>query len=98
MENTGVTDEEVIRQHSIGSSNTPALRPRSANLTVTSTGNAFLDLPLDDKRKHPCNFAEANFFGYREGFRMMGNSGVKDNSEACAPLNFAHLGVRADPA
>lgn len=52
-------------------------------LTDLCAGNAFLHLPLDEKRKHPCNFAEGNFFGFREGFRIMGNSGVKDNSEAC---------------
>lgn len=63
VENTGITDDEVVRQMSIGS--------------------AFLDLPLDEKRKHPCNFAEGNFFGYREGVRIMGDSGVVDNSEAC---------------
>ena len=47
-----------------------------------ATGNAFLDLPLEEKRKHPCDFANGNFFGFREGFRVMGKSGVKDNSEA----------------
>jgi hypothetical protein len=47
-----------------------------------STGDAFLDLPLEEKRKHPCDFANGNFFGFREGFRVMGKSGVKDNSEA----------------
>lgn len=47
-----------------------------------TTGNAFLDLPLEEKRKHPCDFANGNFFGFREGFRVMGKSGVKDNSEA----------------
>ncbi|GAA5973012.1 hypothetical protein JCM11641_000363 [Rhodosporidiobolus odoratus] len=66
VENTGISDEEVVRQLSIG--------------------NAFLDLPLEEKRQHPCNFKEGNFFGFREGFRMMGSSGVKDNSEAlCLP-------------
>lgn len=62
VENTGISDEEVIRQHSIG--------------------NAFLDTSLDEKRKYPCNFSRGNFFGFREGFRIMGDSGVKDNSEA----------------
>lgn len=46
------------------------------------TGNAFLDLPLEEKRKYCCDFANGNFFGFREGFRTMGKSGVKDNSEA----------------
>ncbi|GAA6046683.1 hypothetical protein JCM3770_003115 [Rhodotorula araucariae] len=72
IENSGITDEEVIRQNSIG--------------------DAFLNLPLDEKRKHPCNFAEGNFFGYREGFRIMGDSGVKDNSEAlCLPKSTPSL-------
>ncbi|GAA5904018.1 hypothetical protein JCM8208_001764 [Rhodotorula glutinis] len=66
VENAGISDDEVVRQMSIGS--------------------AFLDLPLDEKRKHPCNFAEGNFFGYRKGVRIMGDSGVVDNSEAlCLP-------------
>ncbi|GAA5967434.1 hypothetical protein JCM8115_000789 [Rhodotorula mucilaginosa] len=66
VENTGISDEEVRRQHAIG--------------------DAFLDLPLEEKRKHPCDFANGNFFGFREGFRVMGKSGVKDNSEAlCLP-------------
>ncbi|GAA5865807.1 hypothetical protein JCM1840_006255 [Sporobolomyces johnsonii] len=62
VQNYGISDDEVIRQHSIG--------------------DAFLNLPLDEKRQHPCNFKEGNFFGFREGFRIMGTSGVKDNSEA----------------
>ncbi|GAA5866144.1 hypothetical protein JCM8547_000612 [Rhodosporidiobolus lusitaniae] len=66
VENTGITDEEVVRQMSIG--------------------NTFLDLPEEEKMEHPCDFAHGNFFGYRSGFRIMGNSGVKDNSEAlCLP-------------
>ncbi|GAA5917184.1 hypothetical protein JCM6882_000544 [Rhodosporidiobolus microsporus] len=66
VENTGISDEEVVRQLSIG--------------------DAFLNLPFEEKNKHPCNFKEGVFFGFREGFRLMGNSGVKDNSEAlCLP-------------
>ncbi|GAA6044217.1 hypothetical protein JCM8097_002266 [Rhodosporidiobolus ruineniae] len=66
VENHGITDEEVVRQMSIGS--------------------AFLDLPLEEKKKNPCDFKNGVFFGFREGFRLMGNSGVKDNSEAlCLP-------------
>ncbi|GAA5830034.1 hypothetical protein JCM5353_003954 [Sporobolomyces roseus] len=66
VENTGISDEEVVRQLSIG--------------------NAFLDLPLEEKRKHPCDFKNGNFFGFREGFRLMGDTSIKDNSEAlCLP-------------
>ncbi|GAA5962168.1 hypothetical protein JCM3765_003883 [Sporobolomyces pararoseus] len=66
VENTGISDEEVVRQLSIG--------------------NAFLDLPLGEKRKYPCDFKNGNFFGFREGFRLMGTTNVKDNSEAlCLP-------------
>ncbi|BGP19606.1 Putative flavonol synthase [Rhodosporidiobolus nylandii] len=55
-------------------------------LRQLAIGDAFLNLPLEEKRKHPCDFKNGNFFGFREGFRLMGNSGVKDNSEAlCLP-------------
>lgn len=40
-------------------------------------GQAFLDLDLGTKRKHPCDFKTGRFFGFREGFRMIGDSGVK---------------------
>lgn len=65
--------------------NPPIRASRMLQLADTrrrATGNAFLDLPLEEKRKHPCDFANGNFFGFREGFRVMGKSGVKDNSEA----------------
>ncbi|GAA6018472.1 hypothetical protein JCM11491_007010 [Sporobolomyces phaffii] len=66
VENTGISDDEVVRQLSIG--------------------NAFLDLPLAVKRRHPCDFKNGNFFGFREGFRLMGDTSIKDNSEAlCLP-------------
>ncbi|GAA6010478.1 hypothetical protein JCM10207_001324 [Rhodosporidiobolus poonsookiae] len=66
VENTGISDEEVVRQLSIG--------------------DAFLNLPLEEKRKYPCDFKNGIFWGFREGFRIMGESGVKDNSEAlCLP-------------
>lgn len=45
-------------------------------------GEAFLDLPLEEKRKHPCDFKNGNFFGFREGTRTIGDTEVKDNSEA----------------
>ncbi|ORY88268.1 Clavaminate synthase-like protein [Leucosporidium creatinivorum] len=47
-----------------------------------SLGNAFLDLPLEEKRLFPCDFKQGNFFGFREGVRLMGKSQVKDNAEA----------------
>ncbi|GAA5941694.1 uncharacterized protein JCM15063_002644 [Sporobolomyces koalae] len=66
VENTGITDDEVVRQISIG--------------------NAYLDLPLEEKRPHACDFKNGNFFGFREGFRLMGDTTIKDNSEAiCLP-------------
>lgn len=49
----------------------------------TSIGQAFLDLDLETKRQHPCDFKQGNFFGFREGTRIIGSSGVKDNAEAC---------------
>lgn len=59
--NTGLDDERVLRQFSIG--------------------NTFFKEPLEEKRAHPCNFAEGEYFGYRENSRWVGDTGVKENIE-----------------
>ncbi|KAH8812168.1 gibberellin 2-oxidase [Xylogone sp. PMI_703] len=59
--NTGIDDERVLRQFSIG--------------------NAFFKEPLEEKRSNPCNFAEGEYFGYRENSRWIGDTGVKENIE-----------------
>ncbi|KAF2733984.1 gibberellin 2-oxidase [Polyplosphaeria fusca] len=59
--NTGLDDERVLRQLSIG--------------------NTFFKQSLDEKRKFPCNFAEGEYFGYRENSRWIGDTGVKENIE-----------------
>lgn len=59
--NTGIDDEKVLQQFSIG--------------------NTFFKEPLEEKRKHPCNFAEGEYFGYRENSRWIGDTGVKENIE-----------------
>ncbi|EHY61274.1 hypothetical protein HRR83_008971 [Exophiala dermatitidis] len=59
--NTGLDDEKVLRQFSIG--------------------NTFFKQPLEEKRKFPCNFAQGEYFGYRENSRWIGDTGVKDNVE-----------------
>jgi len=59
--NTGLDDERVLRQFSIG--------------------NTFFKQPIEQKRKHPCNFAEGEYFGYRENSRWIGDTGVKENIE-----------------
>jgi len=59
--NTGLDDEQVLRQFSIG--------------------NTFFKEPLEEKRKIPCNFAEGEYFGYRENSRWIGDTGVKENIE-----------------
>lgn len=46
-----------------------------------SIGNAFFKEPLEEKRRFPCNFAEGEYFGYRENERWIGDTGVKDNVE-----------------
>ncbi|KAL4878077.1 hypothetical protein BJY04DRAFT_229980 [Aspergillus karnatakaensis] len=46
-----------------------------------SFGNAFFKQPLEEKRFFPCNFAEGEYFGYRENSRWIGETGVKDNVE-----------------
>lgn len=59
--NTGIDDDRVLRQFSIG--------------------NTFFKEPLEEKRTHPCNFAEGEYFGYRENSRWLGDTGVKENIE-----------------
>lgn len=46
-----------------------------------SFGNAFFEEPLKEKRRFPCNFAEGEYFGYRENSRWVGDTGVKENVE-----------------
>ncbi|KAG7039539.1 gibberellin 2-oxidase [Colletotrichum scovillei] len=58
---TGIDDERVLRQFSIG--------------------NTFFKEPLEEKRTYPCNFAEGEYFGYRENERWLGDTGVKENIE-----------------
>jgi hypothetical protein len=59
--NTGLDDERVLKQFSIG--------------------NTFFKEPLEEKRTTPCNFAEGEYFGYRENSRWIGDTGVKENVE-----------------
>jgi isopenicillin N synthase-like dioxygenase len=46
-----------------------------------SIGNTFFKESLEEKRKNPCNFAEGEYFGYRENSRWIGDTGVKENIE-----------------
>jgi len=46
-----------------------------------SIGNTFFKEPLEEKRTIPCNFAEGEYFGYRENSRWIGDTGVKENVE-----------------
>lgn len=46
-----------------------------------SFGNTFFKQSLEEKRKFPCNFAEGEYFGYRENSRWIGDTGVKENIE-----------------
>lgn len=50
-----------------------------------SIGNAFFKEPLEEKRSFACNFAEGEYFGYRENERWIGDTGVKDNVEMVRP-------------
>jgi isopenicillin N synthase-like dioxygenase len=67
--NTGIDDECVLRQFSIG--------------------NTFFRESLDEKRRFPCNFAEGEYFGYRENSRWVGDTGIKENIEMASSI---HLG------
>ncbi|KAH7872665.1 gibberellin 2-oxidase [Lentinula edodes] len=44
-------------------------------------GNTFFKQPLAEKKKVACNFSEGNYFGYREPYRLVGKSDVKENME-----------------
>ncbi|PLB51415.1 Clavaminate synthase-like protein [Aspergillus steynii IBT 23096] len=46
-----------------------------------SLGNAFFKESIEEKRSFPCNFADGEYFGYRENERWIGDTGVKDNVE-----------------
>jgi gibberellin 2-oxidase len=46
-----------------------------------SIGNTFFKQPLEEKRRFPCNFAEGEYFGYRENSRWIGDTGIKENVE-----------------
>ncbi|KAH8898128.1 gibberellin 2-oxidase [Thozetella sp. PMI_491] len=59
--NTGLDDDRVLRQFSIG--------------------HTFFQEKLEEKRRFPCNFAEGEYFGYRENSRWVGDTGVKENVE-----------------
>ena len=57
-------------------------------LRQLSIGNTFFKEPLEEKRKFPCNFAEGEYFGYRENERWIGDTGVKENIEmVCVVLD-----------
>lgn len=64
--NTGLDDERVLKQFSIG--------------------NTFFKEDLEEKRRFPCNFAEGEYFGYRENSRWIGDTGVKENVEMVCSL------------
>lgn len=46
-----------------------------------SIGNTFFKESLEEKRRYPCNFADGEYFGYRENSRWVGDTGVKENIE-----------------
>lgn len=52
-----------------------------------SFGNTFFKEPLEEKRRFPCNFAEGEYFGYRENSRWIGDTGVKENIEMVRPMS-----------
>ena len=56
-----------------------------------SLGNAFFKEPIEEKRHFPCNFADGEYFGYRENERWIGDTGVKDNVEMVSTNSMAYL-------
>ncbi|KAJ6560736.1 hypothetical protein B0H10DRAFT_1845493 [Mycena sp. CBHHK59/15] len=55
--------------------------PDEEVLRQFSIANAFFNLPLEEKRKYPCDFSVGDYFGYREPKRTVGSTGVKENVE-----------------
>lgn len=49
-------------------------------------GDKFFKEDLSEKRRFPCNFAEGEYFGYRENSRWIGDTGVKENIEMVRSL------------
>lgn len=58
-----------------------------------SIGNTFFQQPLEEKRRYPCNFAEGEYFGYRENSRWIGDTGVKENVEMVSPIRPLSLPI-----
>ncbi|GAA5994455.1 uncharacterized protein JCM10292_002074 [Rhodotorula paludigena] len=44
-------------------------------------GNAFFDLPLEEKREHPCDFEQGKYWGYREPKETYAGTSIKNNIE-----------------
>lgn len=59
-----------------------------------SIGQAFYKTPLEDKRQHPCNFAEGSYMGYREPVRFIADTDVKENHESLNIAKFTDSGCR----
>jgi isopenicillin N synthase-like dioxygenase len=53
-------------------------------------GYTFFKQSLAEKKKVVCNFAEGNYFGYREPIRFIGNSDVLENMEMLNIPKYTH--------
>ncbi|KAK7047124.1 hypothetical protein VNI00_006789 [Paramarasmius palmivorus] len=59
-----------------------------------SIGQAFHTLPLDEKKKLECDFANGNYMGYRPSERFIADTNVKENHEALDVAKFTQSGPR----
>ncbi|KAJ8077704.1 hypothetical protein PM082_002137 [Marasmius tenuissimus] len=55
--------------------------PDDEVLRQLSIANTFFHLPLEEKKKYPCDFSTGDYFGYREPTRTIGSTNVKENME-----------------
>ncbi|KAK1223450.1 hypothetical protein PQX77_013689, partial [Marasmius sp. AFHP31] len=55
--------------------------PDEEVLRQLSIANTFFHLPLEEKKKYPCDFSTGDYFGYREPTRTIGSTNVKENME-----------------
>jgi len=58
-------------------------------------GQAFFNLPLEDKCEYTCDFSQGSYMGYRERTRYIADTNVKENHEQLNIAKFDSSGCRS---